>query len=82
MLSRNFCQNNVRVIFFWSPHCEFELLKIEIIFFRQITGQTASYGFIHFDSDAAALMAMHKLNGKIIPHSQPVSKKLIHSVEI
>ena len=59
---------------------EHEICKI--FFFREITGQTASYGFIHFDSDAAALMAMHKLNGKIIPHSQPVSKKLIHSVEI
>ena len=49
---------------------------VKYFFFREITGQTASYGFIHFDSDAAALMAMHKLNGKIIPHSQPVSEKI------
>ena len=60
----------------------FKIGSVNNFFFREITGQTASYGFIHFDSDAAALMAMHKLNGKIIPHSQPVSKKLIHSVEI
>ena len=40
---------------------------------NKFTGAQASYGFIHFDSDAAALMAMHKLNNKMIPHSQPVS---------
>ena len=33
-------------------------------------------GFINFTSDPEALMAMHKLNGKIIPNSTPVSKKL------
>lgn len=31
----------------------------------------ATYGFLTFESDASALMAMHKLNGKIIPNSQP-----------
>ncbi len=40
---------------------------------NKFTGEPASYGFINFDSDPAALMAMHKLNGKIIPNSQPVS---------
>ena len=40
---------------------------------NKFTGELASYGFVHFDSDAAALMAMHKLNNKIIPNSQPVS---------
>ena len=40
---------------------------------NKFTGVQAAYGFIHFDSDAAALMAMHKLNNKMIPHSQPVS---------
>lgn len=40
---------------------------------NKFTGEPASYGFINFDSDPAALMAMHKLNGKIIPTSQPVS---------
>ena len=36
----------------------------------------ATYGFLTFESDASALMAMHKLNGKIIPNSQPVGKKI------
>ena len=40
---------------------------------NKFTGEPASYGFINFDSDPAALMAMHKLNGKIIPNSTPVS---------
>ena len=40
---------------------------------NKFTGEPASYGFINFDSDPLALMAMHKLNGKIIPGSQPVS---------
>ena len=39
---------------------------------NKFTGEPASYGFINFDSDPSALMAMHKLNGKIIPSSQPV----------
>ena len=48
------------------------LTKVQIIR-NKFTGQLASYGFLQFDSDASALMAMHKLNGKIIPNSQPVS---------
>jgi RNA recognition motif-containing protein len=39
---------------------------------NKFTGEPGTYGFIHFESDTAALMAMHKLNSKIIPHSQPV----------
>ena len=42
---------------------------------NKFTGEPASYGFINFDNDPAALMAMHKLNGKIIPNSQPVRNK-------
>ena len=38
---------------------------------NKYTGALATYGFLSFESDAAALMAMHKLNGKIIPNSQP-----------
>jgi len=38
---------------------------------NKYTGALATYGFLTFESDAAALMAMHKLNGKIIPNSQP-----------
>ena len=51
---------------------EDSLTKVKIIK-NKYTGAMATYGFLQFDSDAAALMAMHKLNGKIIPHSQPVS---------
>lgn len=47
---------------------------------NKFTGETAGYGFIYFDSDASALIAMHKLNGKIIPNSQPpVRFQLNHS---
>lgn len=38
---------------------------------NKYTGELATYGFLQFDSDAAALVTMHKLNGKIIPNSQP-----------
>lgn len=38
---------------------------------NKYTGALATYGFLTFESDAAALMAMHKLNGKIIPKTQP-----------
>ena len=42
---------------------------------NKFTGEPASYGFINFDNDPAALMAMHKLNGKIVPNTQPVRKQ-------
>ena len=47
------------------------LNKVKLIR-NKYTGELATYGFLQFDSDAAALMTMHKLNGKIIPNSQPV----------
>jgi len=46
------------------------LNKVKLIR-NKFTGELATYGFLQFDSDAAALMTMHKLNGKIIPNSQP-----------
>ena len=49
---------------------EESIVSIKVIK-NKFTGEPAPYGFVHFDSDAAALMAMHKLNNKIIPHSQP-----------
>jgi len=49
---------------------EESLTKVKIIK-NKYTGASATYGFIQFESDAAALMVMHKLNGKIIPNSQP-----------
>lgn len=52
------------------------VLSIKVIK-NKFTGEPASYGFVNFDSDPAALMAMHKLNGKIIPNSQPVSRPVL-----
>lgn len=46
------------------------LNKVKLIR-NKYTGELATYGFLQFDSDAAALMTMHKLNGKMIPHSTP-----------
>lgn len=47
---------------------------------NKFTGEAAGYGFIYFDCDASAIIAMHKLNGKIIPNSQPpVRFQLNHS---
>ena len=40
---------------------------------NKFTGEPASYGFINFDNDNHALTAMHKLNGKVIPNTNPVS---------
>ena len=40
---------------------------------NKFTGERAPYAYISFDTDASALMAMHKLTNKMVPHSQPVS---------
>ena len=39
---------------------------------NKFTGEPASYGFINFNSDHHALIAMHRLNGKVIPNTTPV----------
>lgn len=58
---------------------EDSIVSIKVIK-NKFTGEPASYGFINFTSDANALMAMHKLNGKIIPNSTPpVRFKLNHN---
>ncbi|XP_059088457.1 tRNA selenocysteine 1-associated protein 1-like isoform X1 [Tigriopus californicus] len=58
---------------------ETNVLTIKIIK-NKFTGEPASYGFVNFDSDPSALMAMHKLNGKIMPNSQPpIRFKLNHN---
>ncbi|XP_063585449.1 tRNA selenocysteine 1-associated protein 1-like [Penaeus indicus] len=46
---------------------------------NRYTGHPAGYCFVNFSSDQAALTAMHKLNGKVIPHSQPVLRKTCRS---
>jgi len=58
---------------------ENDVEKVEIVK-NKFTGNPAGYGFVYFDTDASALMAMHKLNGKTIPHSQPpIRFQLNHS---
>ena len=51
---------------------ENQLVSIKVMK-NKFTGEPASYGFINFNSDHHALMAMHRLNGKVIPDSTPVS---------
>ena len=43
---------------------------------NKFTGEPASYGFVNFDNDHQALMAMHKLNGKVFPNTNPVCTTL------
>ncbi|KAJ8673112.1 hypothetical protein QAD02_004374 [Eretmocerus hayati] len=38
---------------------------------NRYTGEPAGYCFVHFPTDEMALDAMHKLNGKVIPGSNP-----------
>jgi len=38
---------------------------------NKFTGEPAGYGFINFDSDQTAIIAMHRMGGKIIPNSNP-----------
>lgn len=57
---------------------ENQLVSIKVMK-NKFTGEPASYGFINFNSDHHALMAMHRLNGKVIPDSTPpVRFKLNH----
>jgi RNA recognition motif-containing protein len=44
---------------------------------NKFTGEPAGYCFVHFKTDEIALDAMHKLNGKVIPASNPVSLTII-----
>jgi len=47
---------------------------------NKFTGQHAGYGFINFVNDNFALTTMHKLNGKVMPNSNPqVRFKLNHN---
>merc|ERR1719357_1262679 len=47
---------------------------------NKFTGEPAGYGFINFDCDQTAIIAMHRLGGKIIPNSAPpVRFKLNHN---
>lgn len=58
---------------------ETNVLSIKVIK-NKFTGGAAGYGFINFISDNVALTCMHKLNGKIIPGTNPpVRYKLNHN---
>jgi len=47
---------------------------------NKTTGEPAGYGFVNFDSDQTAIVAMHRLGGKIIPNSNPpIRFKLNHN---
>ncbi|XP_044739820.1 tRNA selenocysteine 1-associated protein 1-like [Chrysoperla carnea] len=39
---------------------------------NKFTGEPAGYCFVHFSSDEQAIHAMHKLNGKPIPDTNPI----------
>jgi RNA recognition motif-containing protein len=41
---------------------------------NKFTGEAAGYCFVQFQDDFSALTAMHKLNNKMIPNSQPPTK--------
>jgi len=46
----------------------------------KFSDETAGYGFINFANDQAAVMVMHKLNGKMMPNTNPpVRWRLNHS---
>ena len=49
---------------------ETNVISIKVIK-NKFTGGAAGYGFINFISDNVALTCMHKLNGKIIPGTNP-----------
>jgi len=58
---------------------ETDVERVEIVK-NKFTGKPAGYGLVYFDTDASALMAMHKLNNKTVPNSQPpIRFQLNHS---
>lgn len=44
---------------------------------NKYSGEAAGYCFVHFQTDEEAVNAMHKLSGKVIPNTQPVSQWFI-----
>ena len=57
---------------------ETNILSIKVIK-NKFTGGAAGYGFINFISDQVALTCMHKLNGKMIPGTQPPVRSVVRS---
>ena len=50
---------------------KFIILYIVQVIKNKFTGGAAGYGFINFISDQVALTCMPKLNGKIMPNTNP-----------
>ena len=46
------------------------------------TGLPAGFGFCQFRDEKQAMEVLHKLNGKIIPYSQPVFLNIIWQLEL
>lgn len=46
---------------------------------NKYTGEPAGYCFVHFNTDEEAIDAMHKLNGKPIPGTNPVIRFRLNS---
>ena len=49
---------------------------------NKYSGEPAGYCFVHFQTDEEAVNALHKLSGKMIPNTQPVSQCLFLSINI
>ena len=63
---------NKTFLFYFFPHPQVMTIKF--------SDETAGYGFINFANDQAAVMVMHKLNGKMMPNTNPpVRWRLNHS---
>ena len=46
------------------------------------TGLPAGFGFCQFRDEKQAMEVLHKLNGKIIPYSQPVFLNILWQLEL
>jgi len=72
-MDENFLQNAMNLM------QESNVVSIKVMS-NKFTGEPAGYGFINFDSDQTAIVAMHRLGGKIIPNSNPpIRFKLNHN---
>lgn len=49
---------------------------------NKFTGDPAGYCFVQFPTDEMALNAMHKLNGKVVPQTNPVSTVICMGLEL
>jgi len=72
-MDENFLQNAMNLM------GEGNVVSIKVMT-NKFTGEPAGYGFVNFESDQTAIVAMHRLGGKIIPNSNPpIRFKLNHN---